>query len=191
MEPKELGFESWFYPNRFSSLPLGESFINSFVFEAETAAEIPDFLLFAGRGRGKVVSASNSLSYSKVIHIYDMSFSSTLYPSSVILLPDFINQKHFHVITNPEIPPAFLPPLHFIQDNRGTKMLNCFPTGSFRKLKGKAGNKTRLFLLHQLNNLPTSEVSGNEVIGIFQHSGRFSIHQRKEAVNWYCTTLCI
>ena len=48
MEPKELGFEPWFYPNGFSSLPLGESFIKSFVFEAETAAEIPDFLLFAG-----------------------------------------------------------------------------------------------------------------------------------------------
>ena len=143
------------------------------------------FLIFYclwGEGRGRW-SVPLTPSYSKVTRIYDMSFSSTLYPSSVILLPDFINQKHFHVITNPEIPPAFLPPLHFTQDNRGTKMLNYFLTGSFRKLKGKAGNKTRLFLLHQLNNLPTSEVSGNEVIGIFQHSGRFSTHQRKEAVN--------
>ena len=38
VESKELGFESWFYPNYFSFLSLGESFINSFVFEADLAS---------------------------------------------------------------------------------------------------------------------------------------------------------
>ena len=37
MESKELEFESSFYPNCFHFLPLGESFINSFVFEAQRA----------------------------------------------------------------------------------------------------------------------------------------------------------
>ena len=35
VESEELGFESWFYPNCFSLLPLGKSFINSFAFEAK------------------------------------------------------------------------------------------------------------------------------------------------------------
>lgn len=39
MESRELGFESRFYPKCFHFLPLGDSFIMSFVFEAETAVQ--------------------------------------------------------------------------------------------------------------------------------------------------------
>ena len=39
MDSKDLGFESWFYLNCFSFLPLGESFISPFVFEVEIAGQ--------------------------------------------------------------------------------------------------------------------------------------------------------
>ena len=78
MEPKELGFESWLYPNHFSSLPLSESFTKSFVFEAETAAEIPDFLLLAGRGQREVVSASNSELFKGHPYLWHELFLNTL-----------------------------------------------------------------------------------------------------------------
>lgn len=40
VESNELGFESWFYPNSFIFLPLGESCISSYVFETELAVQV-------------------------------------------------------------------------------------------------------------------------------------------------------
>lgn len=60
MESRELGFESRFYPKCFHFLPLGDSFITFFVFEAETAVQ--GFSGVLGAPRPKVVHGSAGIS---------------------------------------------------------------------------------------------------------------------------------